>query len=104
MQLDDLLTPALVLDEGRMTRNIGRMQRRVAALGVSFRPHVKTAKSVEVAQRLTPTRGGPITVSTLKEAEQFFAHGFTDILYAVGIAPAKLPPSPTSGRAAAICR
>ena len=37
-----------------------------------------------------PAPGGPITVSTLKEAEQFFAHGVTDILYAVGIAPGKL--------------
>ena len=91
MQLDDLLTPALVLDEGRMTRNIDRMRRRVAELGVSFRPHVKTCKSLEVAQRLMTTPRGPITVSTLKEAEQFFAHGVTDILYAVGIAPAKLP-------------
>ena len=91
MQLDDLLTPALVLDEGRMTENIDRMRRRVAELGVSFRPHVKTAKSLEVVRRLMPASGGPITVSTLKEAEQFFAHGITDILYAVGIAPAKLP-------------
>lgn len=91
MRLDDLLTPALVLDEGRMTRNIDRMRRRVAALGVSFRPHVKTAKSLEVVRRLMTTPPGPITVSTLKEAEQFFAHGVTDILYAVGIAPAKLP-------------
>jgi D-serine deaminase-like pyridoxal phosphate-dependent protein len=90
MRLDALLTPALVLDEGRMTRNIGRMRSRVAELGVSFRPHVKTAKSFDVVQRLTPTPRGPITVSTLKEAEQFLAHGITDVLYAVGIAPAKL--------------
>jgi D-serine deaminase-like pyridoxal phosphate-dependent protein len=34
--------------------------------------------------------GGPIAVSTLKEAEYFAAHGVTDILYAVGIAPGKL--------------
>ena len=91
MRLDDLLTPALVLDEGRMTRNIARMRGRVASLGVSFRPHVKTCKSLEIARRLMPTPAGPITVSTLKEAEQFFAHGVTDILYAVGIVPGKLP-------------
>ena len=30
---------------------------------------------------------GPITVSTLKEAEYFFKQGITDILYAVGITP-----------------
>jgi D-serine deaminase-like pyridoxal phosphate-dependent protein len=33
----------------------------------------------------------PITVSTLAEARYFFAHGVTDVLYAVGIAPLKLP-------------
>ncbi len=71
-------------------RNIDRMRRRIADLGVSFRPHVKTAKSLDVVRRLIPTPQGPITVSTLKEAEQFFAHGVTDILYAVGIVPAKL--------------
>jgi len=72
-------------------RNIDRMRRRVSELGVSFRPHVKTNKSFEVSTRLMTTPRGPITVSTLKEAEQFFAHGVTDILYAVGIAPAKCP-------------
>ena len=84
-------TPALVLDEGRMTRNIERMRAASTELGVGFRPHVKTCKSIEIARRLMPTPSGPITVSTLKEAEQFFAHGVTDILYAVGIVPAKLP-------------
>jgi D-serine deaminase-like pyridoxal phosphate-dependent protein len=91
MQLDDLLTPALVVDERRMMLNIDRMRRRVSALGVSFRPHVKTSKSFEVSRRLMTTPRGPITVSTLKEAEQFLAHGVTDILYAVGIVPGKLP-------------
>jgi D-serine deaminase-like pyridoxal phosphate-dependent protein len=33
----------------------------------------------------------PITVSTLAEARYFFANGVRDILYAVGIAPVKLP-------------
>jgi D-serine deaminase-like pyridoxal phosphate-dependent protein len=90
MQLDDILTPALVIDEPRMTRNIDRMRRRLTDLGVGFRPHVKTSKSIDVSRRLMMSAQGPITVSTLKEAEQFFAHGVTDILYAVGIAPGKL--------------
>jgi D-serine deaminase-like pyridoxal phosphate-dependent protein len=91
MQLDDLLTPALVVDEPRMMRNIDRMRTRVSQLGVGFRPHVKTSKSIDVSRRLMPRPTGPITVSTVKEAEQFFAHGVADILYAVGIVPAKLP-------------
>ncbi len=90
VRLDDLSTPALVLDQGRMDRNIARLRGRLDALGVGFRPHVKTCKSLDVARRLMPTPRGPITVSTLKEAEQFFAGGVTDILYAVGIEPGKL--------------
>ncbi len=91
MTLDDLLTPALVLDEGRMTRNIDGMRRHLDGLGVGFRPHVKTCKNVEIARRMMPAPGGPITVSTLMEARQFFANGVSDILYAVGIVPGKLP-------------
>lgn len=84
-------TPAAVVEQSRMRRNIARMQQRMDALGVRFRPHVKTTKCIEVAtaQQAAGARG--ITVSTLKEAEQFFAAGFSDILYAVGMAPHRLP-------------
>ncbi len=74
-----------------MVRNIDRMRQRVSGLGVGFRPHVKTAKCLDICRRLMTTPRGPITVSTLREAEHFFAHGVTDILYAVGIEPGKLP-------------
>ena len=90
MQLSELETPALVLDRSRMDRNIARLRDRLAPFGVAMRPHVKTNKSAEVTRRIGPP-GTPITVSTLKEAEYFLAHGWTDILYAVGIAPSKLP-------------
>jgi D-serine deaminase-like pyridoxal phosphate-dependent protein len=43
-----------------------------------------------VAQRMMETPQGPITVSTLLEAEHFASHGVKDILYAVCIAPNKL--------------
>jgi len=85
-----LETPCLVLDTQRMTRNIERMRAKVHGLGARLRPHVKTSKCVEAARLATETPNGPITVSTLREAEQFFAAGMIDILYAVGIAPDKL--------------
>jgi D-serine deaminase-like pyridoxal phosphate-dependent protein len=85
-----LPTPALLLDEGRMMRNIERLAGRAERLGVLLRPHLKTAKSVEAARRLTGGTPGPITVSTLAEAEVFHEAGHADILYAVGIAPQKL--------------
>ncbi|MFN3725028.1 MAG: alanine racemase [Allosphingosinicella sp.] len=90
MQLTELETPALLLDRAKLERNIARMRTQLTSLGgVSHRPHLKTAKSIEVA-RLVAGAGGPITVSTLLEAERFGAAGFSDILYAVGIAPNKL--------------
>ena len=88
--LDQLETPALLLDEARMERNIARMRERMQRLRVAFRPHVKTNKSLDVTRRLLPGGSGPITVSTLLEADFFAGHGFTDILYAVCIAPNKL--------------
>ena len=88
--LNQLETPALLLDRARMERNIARMQAQIRRLGVGFRPHVKTNKCLEVSRRLMETPQGPITVSTLLEAEQFAAAGVTDILYAVCIAPNKL--------------
>lgn len=89
--LQDLDTPALLLDSARLERNCEAMRKRVHSRGVVLRPHVKTAKSVEVTQRALDAPTGPITVSTVREAEYFFDHGFRDILYAVGVVPAKVP-------------
>lgn len=88
--LVDIETPALTLDLTRMERNIDRLHRRLTSLGVGFRPHLKTAKSIDVAERLLGGRSGPITVSTLKEAEYFAGWGITDMTYAVGLAPGKI--------------
>lgn len=88
--LDQLETPTLLLDEARMMRNIERMRAQMQRFGVVLRPHVKTNKCLEVSRRLMSTPQGPITVSTLLEAEQFAAAGVIDILYAVCIAPNKL--------------
>ena len=88
--LRTLETPCLVLDASRMERNVAHLRRRLAPLGVSLRPHLKTAKSVEVARRVMASPAGPATVSTLKEATQFAAAGVRDVIYAVGIAPSKL--------------
>jgi D-serine deaminase-like pyridoxal phosphate-dependent protein len=85
-----LETPLLLLDEQRMQHNITRMQSRIDALGVAFRPHVKTSKCLEVVKRQLQAGAHAITVSTLKEAEQFFAAGIRDILYAVAMAPNKI--------------
>jgi D-serine deaminase-like pyridoxal phosphate-dependent protein len=84
-------TPCLILDETRMLRNVARLRGKMDALGVALRPHLKTGKSVDVARRVLAGGNAPATVSTLKEAEAFAAAGIHDVLYAVGIAPGKLP-------------
>jgi D-serine deaminase-like pyridoxal phosphate-dependent protein len=90
LKLMDIETPAALIDRRRMEGNIARMQGHLASLGVRLRPHVKTSKCIEVARAQQAAGAVGITVSTLKEAEQFFAAGFGDVLYAVCIAPDKL--------------
>jgi D-serine deaminase-like pyridoxal phosphate-dependent protein len=93
-------TPFLSLDPKKLVRNARRLQERIDAVcsrqGLSgvlkptLRPHVKTVKSIPVFQAAFGPEPVPITVSTFKEAEQFAAAGFTDMIYAVGISPNKL--------------
>ncbi len=90
MKLADLPTPCLVLDRGILTRNIQAMAATLERLNVPLRPHMKTAKSIDVARLAIAGQPGGITVSTLAEAEYFLGHGITDMLYAVGITPQKL--------------
>ncbi|XPG96419.1 DSD1 family PLP-dependent enzyme [Variovorax paradoxus NBRC 15149] len=88
--LAEIDTPAAIVALPRMQRNIARMQQQADALGVRFRPHVKTSKCADVVAAQLAAGAAGITVSTLKEADQFFARGVTDILYAVGMAPHRL--------------
>jgi D-serine deaminase-like pyridoxal phosphate-dependent protein len=89
-RLADLPTPCLLLERAKLARNLEIMACAVRRHGVALRPHMKTAKSAAVARLATAGQAGGITVSTLAEAEYFAGEGFRDILYAVGIVPAKL--------------
>ena len=81
-RLEDLPTPAAVVDLDVLERNLDRMQARAEALGVALRPHAKTHKCVEIA-RLQLERGARgVTVSTLEEARAFADHGITDLTWA----------------------
>ncbi len=91
MRLTGLETPCLILDRQALERNAQRMTARYAGTGVALRPHMKSAKSIDVARIALAGNFGGITVSTLKEAEYFADHGIDDITYAVGIVPDKLP-------------
>ncbi len=90
VNLPDVATPAFLVDRNIVQRNCDTMREKARASGVAFRPHVKTHKSVEIGRMQHGGAAGPITVSTLAEAELFARDGFRDITYAVPIAPEKL--------------
>ncbi len=87
--LAEIQTPALLLCEEKLDRNIARMKARMDGFGVPLRPHIKTAKSHGGYARALEGAVG-VTVSTLAEAEYAFENGVSNILYAVGMAPGKL--------------
>src|SRR5688572_17257832 len=90
LSLSNLPTPSLILDRRKLERNLKRMSDTVRRHGVALRPHLKTAKSFDVAKIATTGEAGGITVSTLAEAEYFFEHGVTDITLAAALPPQKL--------------
>ena len=90
MKLSELSTPCLVLDAAILRRNCERMTARMRRLGVRLRPHLKTAKSLEVARIALENNFGGITVATLNEAEYFAAGGIDDLLYSTCVTPDKL--------------
>jgi D-serine deaminase-like pyridoxal phosphate-dependent protein len=59
--LDAIDTPALVLDVAKLDRNVARLRQHLRSLGVAFRPHVKTTKSIDVARRLRAVPDGSPT-------------------------------------------
>ena len=91
MRILDLETPALILDLAVLERNCAAMAERAKRHGVRLRPHIKTAKSAEVAVIATRGQFGGLTVSTVAEAAYFAAHQFRDLTYGVGIARDKIP-------------
>ena len=80
--IDDLRTPALVVDLDILESNLSTMAQRADALGVALRPHIKTHKCVEIGKRQLAHGAAGITVSTVYEAEVFADHGFDDIVWA----------------------
>jgi D-serine deaminase-like pyridoxal phosphate-dependent protein len=90
ISLSSLSTPAFLVDRTIVEQNCARMRAKALASGVGFRPHVKTHKTIEIGRMQHGGAIGPITVSTMAEAEFFAEGGFRDITYAVPIAPEKL--------------
>ena len=83
MTIDQLPTPALLLDYDILEQNLMRMQNRAHEMNVALRPHIKTHKCIKIAKQQLSLGANGITVATFYEAEQFAENGFTDITWAL---------------------
>ena len=79
MHITELRTPAVLIDDGRVERNIERMQATVDAAGQRLRPHAKTHKSPELARRQIARGAVGICCAKIGEAEVFADAGVDDI-------------------------
>src|SRR5947208_14713252 len=79
MRIDDLQTPAVLIESSRLKRNLDRMQAAVTARGRRLRPHAKTHKSPLVAEMQIARGAVGICCAKLGEAEVFADAGVLDI-------------------------
>lgn len=80
--VDELDTPALLIDLDAMDRNIQMIAAEVKAHGIAWRPHAKGHKCPVIAHRQLAAGAIGITCAKLGEAEVFAASGIRDILVA----------------------
>lgn len=81
-ELDELVTPALILDRTILNRNIKRMRTAIAESDVVLRPHTKVQKSTDLARIQIEAGAIGVTVSTIWEAAAMFASGVESVLIA----------------------
>ena len=88
-----MATPAVLVDAGRLDRNLAAMAASAARRGLALRPHVKTHKSVEIARRQLAHGAAGISVATLGEAETFADAGHAEIFvaYPLWVDPQRAP-------------
>jgi D-serine deaminase-like pyridoxal phosphate-dependent protein len=69
LYLDQLETPAAVVDLDRLALNLDRMAAYCAVHGLRLRPHVKTHKAPRIAAEQLRLGAAGLTVATVREAE-----------------------------------
>ena len=84
--LDQLDTPALLVDLDVFEANVARIAATCRTHGVAWRPHCKTHKSPDVVRRLIAAGAIGVTCAKLAEVEVMAAAGIDDILLANQVA------------------
>lgn len=78
----DLDTPVLCIDLDAFEANVRDIAATCKARGISWRPHAKCHKSIEVGRRLVAAGAIGLTCAKLGEAEVFASAGIRDLLVA----------------------
>ena len=78
----EITTPEVLIDVDILDRNIARMAAATQARGLRLRPHAKTHKVLEIAERQLAAGAVGLTVATIGEAEVFADAGVKDIFIA----------------------
>jgi D-serine deaminase-like pyridoxal phosphate-dependent protein len=82
LTIDELDTPALLLDLEALAHNIAKMADHFRERNVQWRPHAKAFKCPAIAHMLQKAGAIGVTVAKVSEAEVMAACGITDILIA----------------------
>ena len=80
MSLDEVDTPALVVDLDAFERNLRRLRRRVQGTGVKLRPHAKTHKCPVIALKQIELGASGVCCQKVSEAEAMVYGGVPDVL------------------------
>src|SRR6266550_3305127 len=80
VQLDDVQTPALLLNVDVLERNLSRMAELAREAGKALRPHSKTHKSPVIAKKQIEHGAVGICTAKVGEAEIMVASGIEDVL------------------------
>ncbi len=80
MPLDEVDTPALVIDLDAFERNLARLPQRIAGSAVRLRPHAKTHKCPVIALKQMALGAVGVCVQKVGEAEAMVYGGVPDVL------------------------
>ncbi len=80
--VEDLPTPAVLIDLDVLERNIARMAERARAAKVKLRPHGKTHKVIEIGRMQIAVGAAGLSLAKVGEAEVFADAGFKDVFLA----------------------
>ena len=80
--IDELPTPAVLIDLPTLHRNIAQMADLARGFDVGLRPHWKTSKSVEVARLQIEAGAVGLTTATAEELDALVGAGVDDVFWA----------------------